>query len=1642
MKVPRKTVLSIIAFTYFAITSQAQTNVNEEQGLKPYDSWHGGDLDSVSMTNGGLSLHIPLVSFPQRGNLDLSFSIYASSKQWRSWINPLACSNPNDPNGCNPRWVPIQRGAQPEVGTAYVEGIYIASTVDWIPLNECDVSSDFEGNATYSWSGSIVAPDGSSHIFGSGVSAFNCPAPPYRALDASGIYQADSSTIVMPNGTRFTSDTSTSTVTDTNGNFISVNLNTGAYTDTLNRSIPHPFIVTTSDLSGCPGGTASAKTWTIPGLAGANRVFKACYSNISIYTTLGQGVTEYGPITTPLITAIVLPDSTIWSFSYDHYGDVTRLGFPTGGSISYTYTTSPILNCDTPTSLIVASRTVDANDGTGGHTWNYNYTASNNATGSMVVTSPDGNDTVHILADPITGSGGCNLYDTQVKYYQGSQSTGTLLKTVATQYSANSNTLTATGNPAVINVVPRQVTVTLQDGHSSKTINTWDSGNTIAPYGTAVPVLFGSLLQKDEYDFSNSLVRSTVNHYLWQDNSTYKSNNFLGLKVSSILKDGVGCEMAKTSNGYDETYNSIALQTSNIATQHGAAPWGVRGNHTSSSKWLISNCTEQSAITSHVIPYDTGLPYQSYDPLGHMTQYTYASVFAGAYLTQTNMPDTQMPDTGSQVVHHIISGNYDLNTGLLTSFTDENSQQYTYTYDSSMLRLTQGNHPDGGITKFLYPDPNTVERQRLITGTTYDDYKVKFDGAGRPYQTQQLTPDCAGYIKIDTTYDSVGRVKTVSNPYCLTTESTYGITQTDYDALGRATKTTKQDGSYTTLKYEDTAADSSGPATVCTTATDEAGKRRQSCSDALGRMLKVVEPNPTTGSLTSSPLVTTYQYNVRNDMLCVHQKATDTTADVACTGAGAPNVPASWRQRFFTYDSLSRLLTAINPELNSTGSTVITYTYDNDNRVTSKQEPAPNQAWGSSSTVAINYSYDPLDRILDTTYFDGTTLKTSYRYDYSSFQGQTFTYPIGREVAAFTVNGGGNNFASSYTSYDPMGRVAAVTQCNPGVSGCKTFSAGNGGSIQGYDKLGNLLNLIYPGNGFTVTYGYDSAGRLISATDSNGVIYAQNPTFLAAGMMKEFASPNFNSNKYHVEYNNRLQPIEIWAGAGQGTAALFDKQYSYGTVGANNGNIFTITNVKDSTRTQNFTYDSLNRLISAGDNGHWANTYTYDAWGNLTNKTPGSPAGENMNKTADANNHLSGLTYDAAGNITNDGLGGVFSYDAENRITSAGGVTYTYDADGRRIQKSSGINYWYGPGGQVLAETDSSGNWTYYIFFAGQRLARNLPQTPPAQADIKYYITDHLHSTGMFVDKMGITSAILDDNDFYPWGGVVPGVGKTTSNNTIKFTGHYRDADTAANLDYFGARYYSNTVGRFMSPDWAAKPTTVPYAKFGDPQSLNLYSYVENGPINQIDADGHSAGAIMVATGGGKGGDSFDDGHNQFYDAEINAYIQQQQEAAQQQAQQAAQQQPQQQQPQQHLTPAQQQAAGAVAYSEATRGTVAEHQAIISVIVNRAESHDRQYVNHGQQVTVENVINARNQFQGVNGRNAQQFPHANNQGAQNARTAAANVAQRGPANHATAFIVTTGRQPTRAEVRRLGNVHFVERVGNVFLYERGPAPAH
>jgi RHS repeat-associated protein len=79
-------------------------------------------------------------------------------------------------------------------------------------------------------------------------------------------------------------------------------------------------------------------------------------------------------------------------------------------------------------------------------------------------------------------------------------------------------------------------------------------------------------------------------------------------------------------------------------------------------------------------------------------------------------------------------------------------------------------------------------------------------------------------------------------------------------------------------------------------------------------------------------------------------------------------------------------------------------------------------------------------------------------------------------------------------------------------------------------------------------------------------------------------------------------------------------------------------------------------------------------------------------------------------------------------------------------------------------------------------------------------------------------------------------------------TGKERDGESG--LDMFGARYYGSSLGRFMTPDWATKPTAVPYAHYGNPQSLNLYSYVQNNPTTTGDPDGHCPWCLAVAGGG------------------------------------------------------------------------------------------------------------------------------------------------------------------------------------------------
>jgi RHS repeat-associated protein len=158
-----------------------------------------------------------------------------------------------------------------------------------------------------------------------------------------------------------------------------------------------------------------------------------------------------------------------------------------------------------------------------------------------------------------------------------------------------------------------------------------------------------------------------------------------------------------------------------------------------------------------------------------------------------------------------------------------------------------------------------------------------------------------------------------------------------------------------------------------------------------------------------------------------------------------------------------------------------------------------------------------------------------------------------------------------------------------------------------------------------------------------------------------------------------------------------------------------------------------------------------------------------------------------------------------------------------------------------------SGPATVFVYDATGTLAAEYGAAG-AVTGTQYLVADHLGSTRMAVDATGAVQAL---HDYLPFGEEIPaGTGGRTAiyggadGVAEKFTGKERDSELASSamqgLDYFGARYFSGTQGRWTSPDWSPIQQPVPYANLQDPQTLNLYAYVRNNPLSKVDPDGHN----------------------------------------------------------------------------------------------------------------------------------------------------------------------------------------------------------
>ncbi|MGH7487627.1 MAG: hypothetical protein ACREMY_18790, partial [bacterium] len=393
----------------------------------------------------------------------------------------------------------------------------------------------------------------------------------------------------------------------------------------------------------------------------------------------------------------------------------------------------------------------------------------------------------------------------------------------------------------------------------------------------------------------------------------------------------------------------------------------------------------------------------------------------------------------------------------------------------------------------------------------------------------------------------------------------------------------------------------------------------------------------------------------------------------------------------------------------------------------------------------MSFCYDELHRVT--------------KKDYTAHTFSPPACPISAPVVSYTYDAGANGKGhltgltdqagtGSYT-YDPLGRIATETRVISGVPKSLSYD---------YNLDGSIAKLHYP-SGAVVTYTpWQNGNAIVSAPSdakdtANNINYATGATYGADGSLAGFKSgqsASFAGYTNAFSYNKRLQPINMSASAPNQT--VFSIGYDFHLGSGNNGNVYGITNYKDNSRNQSFTYDALNRLTSAQNAGtdcasmtvngkteYWGNSYGYDAWGNLTDKTITKCGAENLplisnalnradNGQAPQNGQVPSLNYqyDAAGNMIWDATENVaLNYDQENRITGANGYTYTYDSDGNRVKKangSTGTLYWYMTPG-IVAESDLSGNLkSEYVFFNGERVAR---RDFPA-GSVAYYFSDHL----------------------------------------------------------------------------------------------------------------------------------------------------------------------------------------------------------------------------------------------------------------------------------------------------------------------------
>ncbi len=771
---------------------------------------------------------------------------------------------------------------------------------------------------------------------------------------------------------------------------------------------------------------------------------------------------------------------------------------------------------------------------------------------------------------------------------------------------------------------------------------------------------------------------------------------------------------------------------------------------------------------------------------------------------------------------------YDAVTGdiLNRSVTDTSSgsvRVWTYTYISGgRLRTADGPRTD------------------VADLTTYDYYPDSDPDSGRRGNLRSITNALAHVTQISS-YDANGRPLTIVDPNGLTTALEYWprgwlksrnvggeITRYDYWPTGLLRKVTQPDNSHVEYAYDPAhrlteIKDNLGNRIVYTLDAmgnrtrddvfDQAGtlrQRHERVYDTLNRLWKDI------GGESPASAVTEYGYDNQGNQTKVIYPYGD--AD------------ALGNQRDFGYDALNRLRIVTDPKQN--GARGITrYGYNPLDQLTSVTDPmnlttrytpdaldnvesqiSPDTGITSSlyddagnlisrtdarGKTTSYVEYDALNRLRRALYHDGT--QSVYTYD----EGQ---YALGR-LTRMNDPGG---IVTRWT-YDQHGRVKSRQQ-TMGVSSL-TLS-------YGYDSFGRLQSLTYP-SGKAVTYGYDAAGRINS-------IQIGSQTLLSSTAYHPFGAP----------------ATGIW-GNGSARTQDFDldgrfRSFNLGpvTITISHDNASRITSLNRPGRTDSFFYDNLDRLERYVPSSGSAQTYTYDDNGNRRSFTLGAttrvfdygdPFTSNRLMAVTPGSPARSYQYDPTGNVTADGTRSFVYNDAGRLARMQQGTnvtTYAHNALGQRVRKtgpfvSGAANaYLYDEAGHLVGEYQPGGVLQETVWLYDTPIGVMRPGSAPSVIH-----TDHLGTPRLITNP---ANRALWRWDFDPFG-ILPadsnpsGLGTLTYN--LRFPGQFYDTESGMHYNYY--RDYDPQLGRYIQSD-----------PIGLRGGLNTYAYAYDNPLRFSDPTG------------------------------------------------------------------------------------------------------------------------------------------------------------------------------------------------------------